>query len=112
MNCVREWTTLGSPHKLRWPDEGCYGIQGKKRAVYDELSIPEWAVGHLTNIFHMQVKDTIKPLLHPSHTIGGTSCSYRFCSVAELPLRIPYIFQDLVYLFTLQVVCPVVVRIG
>ena len=38
-------------------------MQGKKHSTYDELSIPEWAVGQLTNIFHMQNPDTVKKAL-------------------------------------------------
>ena len=52
--------TIVSIPALRWPKEGFYGWQGEKRATYDALSIPEWAVGQLINIFHMQNPDTIK----------------------------------------------------
>ena len=38
-------------------------MQGKKRSTYDELSIPEWAVGQLTSIFHVQNSDTIRKAL-------------------------------------------------
>ena len=55
-------TVLSIP-ELRWPNEGFYSMQGKKRSTYDELSIPEWAVGQLTNIFHMQNPDTVKKAL-------------------------------------------------
>ena len=43
-----------SAPELRWPKEGYYSMQGKKCSTSDELSIPEWPVGQLTNIFHMQ----------------------------------------------------------
>ena len=55
--------TVVSIPELRWPNEGFYSMQGKKRATYDELSIPEWAAGQLTNIFHMQNPDTVKKAL-------------------------------------------------
>ena len=55
-------TVLSIP-ELRWPNEGFYSMQGKKRSTYDKLSIPEWAVGQLTNIFHMQNPDTVKKAL-------------------------------------------------
>ena len=38
-------------------------MQGEKRVAYDELSIPEWAVDQLTNIFYMQDPDIIKKAL-------------------------------------------------
>ena len=59
-----------------------------------------------------QSYEELADCLHPSHTTGGTSCSYRFYSAAEPPPRLPHIFQDLVYPFTLQAECPAVVRIG
>ena len=37
--------------KLRWPNEGYYRVQGKRKATYDELSIPEWAADQLNNIY-------------------------------------------------------------
>ena len=55
--------TVVSIPELRWPNEGFYSMQGKKQSTYDELSIPEWAVGQLTNIFHMQNPDTVKKAL-------------------------------------------------
>ena len=38
------------PPGFRWPNEGYHGAKGKKRAVYDDLTLPQWAVGQLSNI--------------------------------------------------------------
>ena len=50
------------PH-LRWPNEGFHDSNGKKRLTYDELSLPQWVAGQLTNIHAMsdptQVKQAI-----------------------------------------------------
>ena len=42
------------PPHLRWPNEGCHGSNGKKRPTYDELTLPQWVSGQLTNIYSMQ----------------------------------------------------------
>ena len=42
------------PPHLRWPNEGCHGTNGKKRPTYDELTLPQWVSGQLTNIYSMQ----------------------------------------------------------
>ena len=50
------------PH-FRWPNEGFHDSNGKKRLTYDELSLPQWVAGQLTNIYAMsdpvQVKQAI-----------------------------------------------------
>ena len=50
------------PH-LRWPNEGFHDSNGKKRLTYDELSLPQWLAGQLTNIYAMsdlvQVKQAV-----------------------------------------------------
>ena len=40
------------PH-LRWPNEDFHASNGKKRLTYDELSLPQWVAGQLTNIYTM-----------------------------------------------------------
>ena len=40
--------------RLRWPNEGFHGIGGRKRTLYDDLSIQEWAVRQLSNIYYIQ----------------------------------------------------------
>ena len=40
--------------ELRWPNKGYLGVNAKKRILYDDLSLPEWAVGQLSNVFHIQ----------------------------------------------------------
>ena len=39
-----------APH-LRWPNEGYHASDGKKRVLYDDLSLPQWIAGQLTNIY-------------------------------------------------------------
>ena len=43
------------PPEFRWPNEGYHGTKGKKCAVYDDLTLPQWAVGQLSNIH--QIRD-------------------------------------------------------
>ena len=54
---------ITSGPELRWPNEGYQGVSGKKRTLYDELSMPEWAVGQLTNIYHIQDPAMVKKAL-------------------------------------------------
>ena len=51
-----------SPH-LRWPNEGCHGTNGRKRTTYDELSLPQWVSGQLTNIYSIQDPVLVKQAL-------------------------------------------------
>ena len=37
-----------------WPNEGFHGSQGKKRLTYDELSLPQWVAGQLSNIYNIR----------------------------------------------------------
>ena len=45
---------ITSIHELRWPNEGYHNTSGKKRIVYDDFSLPEWAVGQLNIIYQIQ----------------------------------------------------------
>ena len=40
--------------QFRWPNEGLASVTGKKRVLYDELSVSEWAAGQLSNIYLIQ----------------------------------------------------------
>ena len=40
--------------KIDVSNEGFLGVNGKKRILYDDLSLPEWATGQLSSIFHIQ----------------------------------------------------------
>ena len=42
-------TVSSAPH-LRWPNEGFHAANGKKRVAYDDLSLPQWISGQLSNI--------------------------------------------------------------
>ena len=46
--------TITSIPELRWPNEGYHNTSGRKRIVYDDLSLPEWAVGQLSNSYQIQ----------------------------------------------------------
>ena len=51
--------------ELRWPNEGLFSTSNKHRTTYDELTIPEWAAGQLTNIYNIQDPGLVKQaLLH------------------------------------------------
>ena len=43
--------TIATQPQLRWPNEGFHASSGKKRLTYDELSLPQWVAGQLTNIY-------------------------------------------------------------
>ena len=45
--------TINTPPHLRWPNEGFNGNSGKKRILYDELTMAQWVTGQLTNIYHI-----------------------------------------------------------
>ena len=55
-------TVSNSPER-RWPNEGYHGSNGKKRLLYDDLSMPQWVAGQLTNILHIQDPLTSKQAL-------------------------------------------------
>ena len=55
--------TIISAPELRWPNEGYHNTNGKKRIVYDDLSLPEWAVGQLSNIYQIQDPVVVKKAL-------------------------------------------------
>ena len=46
--------TTNVPPEFHWPNEGYHGAKGKKRAVYHDLTLPQWAVGQLSNIHQIQ----------------------------------------------------------
>ena len=52
-------TVSTQPH-LRWPNEGFHASNGKKRLIYDELSLPQWVAGQLTNIYVMSDPTLVK----------------------------------------------------
>ena len=48
---------ITSEPSMRWPNEGYHGGQGRKRVMYDELSLPQWVAGQLLNIYHIKDHD-------------------------------------------------------
>ena len=55
--------TISVSPEVRWPNEGFHGSNGKKRLLYDDLSMPQWVAGQLTNILHMQDHATSRQAL-------------------------------------------------
>ena len=49
--------------ELRWPNEGYHGTNGRKRTLYDDLTVQEWAVGQLSNIYQIQDPVLVKQVL-------------------------------------------------
>ena len=52
-----------APPQSRWPNEGCHGINGKKRPVYDDLNMAQWVSGQLTNVYNIQDPTLLKQVL-------------------------------------------------
>ena len=44
----------GADPMLRWPNEGTKVISGKRKIPYDDLSIPQWVYGQVTNILQVR----------------------------------------------------------
>ena len=55
-------SVVAPPH-LRWPNEGFHSSSGKKRVVYDELTLPQWVAGQLCNIHSMSDPVLVKQAL-------------------------------------------------
>ena len=49
--------------QARWPNEGCHGMNGKKRPVYDDLTMAQWVSGQLTNVYNIQDPTLLKQVL-------------------------------------------------
>ena len=49
--------------EFRWPNEGYHAPAGKKRVIYDDLMLPQWVVGQLSNIYHMRDQTTARHAL-------------------------------------------------
>ena len=49
--------------EYRWPNEGYHAPVGKKRVANDDLTLPQWVVGQLSNIFYMKDRTTAKHAL-------------------------------------------------
>ena len=52
-----------APAHLRWPNEGFQGVHGRKRLSYDDLTLPQWVSGQLSNIYNIQDPSTVKHAL-------------------------------------------------
>ena len=49
--------------QFRWPNEGYTGGATKKRIGYDDLSVPQWVAGQLTNAIQIQDNDVLRSVL-------------------------------------------------
>ena len=56
-------TSTLQPH-LRWPNEGFTGGGAKKRISYDDLTLPQWVAGQLTNAIQIQDNDVLRSVLN------------------------------------------------
>ena len=56
-------TSTLQPH-LRWPNEGFTGGGTKKRISYDDLTLPQWVAGQLTNAIQIQDNDVLRSVLN------------------------------------------------
>ena len=45
------------------PSEGYHGSKGKKPTIYDDLTLPQWAVGQLTNVHQIPYSVLLMQLL-------------------------------------------------
>ena len=61
--CYNTHDTVSVAPEVRWPNEGFHGSNSKKRLLYDDLSMPQWVGGQLTNILHMQDQATSRQAL-------------------------------------------------
>ena len=55
--------TVTAVPELKWPNKGFHGIGGRKHTLYDGLTIQEWAVGQLFDIYHIQDPLLVKQVL-------------------------------------------------
>ena len=55
--------TINTPPHLRWPNERYNGNLGKKRILYDELTVAQWVTGQLTNVYHISDPNLAKQAL-------------------------------------------------
>ena len=49
--------------EFRWPNEGFHGQTGKAKETYDDLTLPQWVTGTLTNIYHIRDQTTVRQAL-------------------------------------------------
>ena len=50
--------TVNTLPENRWPNKGFHASTGKKRVRYDDLTLPQWITGQLSNIYHMRDQTT------------------------------------------------------
>ena len=55
-------TTLVGP-KLRWPNEGLVTASLSKRPAYDELTLPQWVAGQLSNALLIDYLNLLRNVL-------------------------------------------------
>ena len=55
--------TITAAPELRWPNEGYNAVGGRKRPLYDDLTMQEWTAGQLSNIYHIQDPTLVKQAL-------------------------------------------------
>ena len=55
--------TITLPPEFHWPKKGYNESKGKKRAIYEDLTLPQWAVGQLSNIHQILDPTLLKSAL-------------------------------------------------
>ena len=55
--------TVNTLPENRWPNKGFHASTGKKRVGYDDLTLPQWITGQLSNIYHMRDQTTARHAL-------------------------------------------------
>ena len=51
------------PSELRWVNKGFHGGHGKKHTLYDDLTLTQWVVGQLSNVYQMKDPGVMKKAL-------------------------------------------------
>ena len=54
---------ITSEPSMRLPNEGYHGGQGRKRVMYDDLSLPQWVAGKPLNMYHIKDHDLARHAL-------------------------------------------------
>ena len=83
---------------VRWPNEGTKLVAGRRKLPYDELSIPQWVYGQLTNIMQvdsyvtqrymiLQIISAMKDAAHLPWHAGGAAYANSMQDIEEGTLR-------------------------
>ena len=51
------------PPQFTWPNEGLFSVTGKKKVLYNDLTVSEWAAGQQSNVYLIQDPTLVKQML-------------------------------------------------